>query len=115
MSIREFYSAAELAAMRLPGVAHNKRSINAYAERHQWHLRGDGKMRRRVGVGGGFEYHVSLLPSEAREALFERGKWPAVTAVVLGFECLTNLEKKAALCELAALLPAGITLRGLPS
>ena len=42
-----------------------KSSLIRYIKRHEWHLRGANRVRKRVGVvGGGFEYHLRLLPDQ---------------------------------------------------
>lgn len=72
-----FYTAAELAALGLPGLSRAKRKINERAVSERWALRTDDKgapfARPRVGRGGGMEYHVQLLPASARLELTKRG------------------------------------------
>ncbi|MBR9841183.1 MAG: transposase [Rhodobacteraceae bacterium] len=68
---QEWWSATELAAAGLPDLPGSKRKVNDMAVRENW--RGQpGKVRRRKGVGGGMEYHWTLLPTRARLALTER-------------------------------------------
>jgi putative transposase len=73
----EWFTAAELAALELPGLPADKRSLNRRAKDERWNLRADpaGQLlaRRRAGRGGGTEYHASLLPAAAQLALAERG------------------------------------------
>ena len=69
-----WWTAAELAEARLPGLPTTKRRINALAERECWQA-AEGKARRRAGRGGGWEYHWHLLPLSARTRLV-----PATTA-----------------------------------
>lgn len=70
---REWYSAAELAEMQLPGLPRTKRKVNMKAAEAGWALAvsdDDTPLARlRPGRGGGLEYHVSLLPAAARAAL----------------------------------------------
>lgn len=74
---REWFTAAELAELALPGLPADKRSINRRAREERWAMRtapdGAPLVRPRAGRGGGLEYHVSLMPGPARIALAERG------------------------------------------
>jgi len=74
---REWFTAAELADLALPGMPADKRSLNRRAREERWNLRlgsdGQALVRPRIGRGGGTEFHVSLLPPQARLALAERG------------------------------------------
>lgn len=73
----EWFSVAELAALKLPGLAQDKRSLNRCAREEAWSLRcdsmGEALARRRSGRGGGTEFHVTLLPGTARLELARRG------------------------------------------
>lgn len=74
-AVQEWFSAAELAALALPGVPGSKRGVQVLADRLGWEnsqdaLRGP-LARRRRGRGGGVEYHVSLLPELARAKLMQ--------------------------------------------
>lgn len=57
-----FLSAAEIAALELPGLPASKRGVQFAAERGNW------VSRPRSGRGGGVEYSVQSLPPEARIA-----------------------------------------------
>lgn len=74
---REWFTAAELAELDLPGLPSDKRSINRRAQAERWTIKqgADGSLlvRPRAGRGGGVEFHVSLLPGEARLELARRG------------------------------------------
>lgn len=75
---REWFTAAELASLSLSGMPGDKRSINRRAQEERWSVRYDANsgellVRPRVGRGGGVEYHISLLPPEARLDLARRG------------------------------------------
>lgn len=74
---REWFTAAELAELNLPGLPGDKRSLNRRAKDERWQQRRDANAqllaRPRAGRGGGVEFHVSLLPGLARLALAERG------------------------------------------
>lgn len=67
---REWFTAAELADMRLTGLPHDKRAMNRLANDRRWKLRSDKAgaplARPRVGRGGGTEFHISLLPGAAQ-------------------------------------------------
>ncbi|WP_052730445.1 transposase domain-containing protein [Sphingomonas sp. SRS2] len=69
----EWLSAAELAELSLPGLPRNKRQVSDLAAVERWAVRrGDYGLplaRKRVGRGGGLEYHIDLLPAPARQAL----------------------------------------------
>lgn len=68
-------SAAELAAITLPGLPGTTQRITSRAKREGW------PSRRRAGRGGGREYPTSALPAEARAALAERNAAALAPAV----------------------------------
>lgn len=72
-----WFSATELADLRLPALPATKRKINERAANECWALRVDivglPLARPRAARGGGLEYHFSLLPDAARAALIRRG------------------------------------------
>lgn len=74
---REWFTAAELADLALPGLPQDKRSLNRRAREESWALRSDPAgaplARPRIGRGGGTEFHLSLLPGSARLELARRG------------------------------------------
>lgn len=74
---QSWFTAAELAELRLSGLSGAKRKINALADEQNWVIRsgpnGEPLARRRSGRGGGYEYHISLLPAAARADLARRG------------------------------------------
>lgn len=74
---REWFTAAELADLALPGMPADKRSLNRRAREENWALRcdssGEALSRPRIGRGGGTEFHISLLPASARLELVRRG------------------------------------------
>lgn len=59
----EWFSAAELAAMKLPGLPHTARSIQRLADELGWNApEREGRIwRQRQGRGGGMEYHRAVL------------------------------------------------------
>ena len=94
-----WWTAEEIAAAGLPDMPTTKRRINAMAERQSW--RADPvHARRRKGRGGGWEYHWTLFPLNARRKLlaedapvsetFDRG------AAWAQFEQLTDRAKDIA-------------------
>ena len=70
---KEWFTAAELAMLALPGLPRNKRKLNERASLEGWALRTDpaGRplARPRAGRGGGIEYHAHVLPIAARAAM----------------------------------------------
>ncbi len=78
---QEWFSAAELAELRLPGLPSTKMGVLKQAEREGWadaecDTRGP-LARPRRGRGGGTEYHLALLPETARVQLMMRATEPA--------------------------------------
>lgn len=71
-----WFTAAQIAALRLPGLPANQRWVNERAAAEGWadRLAADGSTlsRRRAARGGGVEYHASLFPPEAQEVLAAR-------------------------------------------
>lgn len=68
--MKEWLTAAEIATAQLPSLATTKQGINALAKREGWsesHL-----CRHREGRGGGLEFHIQLLPVDARAAYLSR-------------------------------------------
>lgn len=67
---REWYTPAEIEGLKLPGMPGTLRGVNALAARLGWktrrNLAGAPLARRRKGRGGGWEYHVTVLPQEAQ-------------------------------------------------
>lgn len=65
--VQEWYGAAEIAAMRLPGLPGTKAGITMHATRAGW-------VRRQRAVRGGtrFEYHFASLPARAFDSLIGR-------------------------------------------
>lgn len=63
--MKNWLSAAEIAALDLPGLPAAKRAVTRYARARGWDAR-PSLARPRAGKGGGTEYHLDLLPTEAR-------------------------------------------------
>lgn len=93
-----FFSAQELADLRLPGLPSAKRKINERAEDEGWALKvsesGEPLARKRHGRGGGVEYHSDVLPPAARLELARRGLLAAnmPSNVVLHPEAANNAQ-----------------------
>jgi hypothetical protein len=62
--MRDWLSPQELADLALPGLPDTKQGWNELIDREGW-LQRKGKVRPRRGKGGGFEYHIDLLPPAA--------------------------------------------------
>ena len=62
--MRDWLSPQELADLALPGLPDTKQGWNELIDREGW-LERKGKVRPRRGKGGGFEYHIDLLPPAA--------------------------------------------------
>lgn len=76
--MKPWLTLAEIAALALPGLPETERGVRLLAEREAWDRRAR-LARPRAGRGGGFEYHVALLPLVARVALFAADAPPAPT------------------------------------
>jgi len=74
---KEWFTAAELEQLKLPGLPGSKRKINERAAAERWALRtGAGGVplaRPRQARGGGLEYHSDVLPAAARAAIVAMG------------------------------------------
>lgn len=64
--MKEWWTARELAAARLPGLPTTRRGVQFLAGREGW------AKRVRSGSGGGFEYPSTALPGPARDELVRR-------------------------------------------
>ncbi|MBF0168760.1 MAG: Mu transposase C-terminal domain-containing protein [Alphaproteobacteria bacterium] len=64
--MKSHYTAAELAALKLPGLPGTKQGIIDKAKRDFW------PSQARTKSGGGREYPITALPSESQNALLER-------------------------------------------
>ncbi len=74
---KNWFTAAEIADLALPGLPRTKRKVNERADKENWALRSDSAgvalARKRQGRGGGIEYHLSCLPDAAKGELVKRG------------------------------------------
>lgn len=99
---KTWLTAAEIAELRLADMPSTESAIIRLAKREGWRSR-SGKARQRAGRGGGYEYHVSLLPGAAqmemaaREKACERQAPPESAALWERYEQLTGSQKQV--CE----------------
>lgn len=77
--VQEWFTAAELAALKLPDLPATRRNIDEYADRCGWRgaayeypANPKGFWRKREGRGGGAEYRINVLPLRAQTALAQR-------------------------------------------
>lgn len=74
---KNWFTAAEIADLALPGLPRTKRKVNERADKENWKAAisaaGLPLARNRKGRGGGLEFHVSLLPSSAQAELVAKG------------------------------------------
>lgn len=113
---KDWFTAAELAELKLPGLPSVKRKINERAAAERWALRtgdrGQPLGRPRQARGGGTEYHLDVLPAAARAAIAARGVAVAATVSAepfsqahqlwRGFEAASDKVKGEARRRLAA-------------
>lgn len=69
--MKEWLTAKEIAAERLPQIPTTIRGVLDLAEREGWNADAFNA-RKRAGRGGGMEYHIRLLPTVARVAYHAR-------------------------------------------
>lgn len=106
---KEWFSPAEIVAAGAPELPGTVRTINNMAVARGW--RADpAKARRATQRGGGWEYHISVLPPGARarlvlavEPLPERKQSPASKALWARYEALSNRQKEECRRRLQAL------------
>ncbi|MFK0277413.1 transposase domain-containing protein [Ensifer sp. NPDC090286] len=65
--MKEWLTSSEIAAARLPDLPQTRQGMELMIAQFGW--RSTDKARTRAGRGGGFEYHISLLPSAAQVRL----------------------------------------------
>lgn len=72
----EWRTASEYTVLGLPDLPTTPRGFNKLAKEQGWaarqNVRGEALSRRRKGRGGGTEYHYTVLPSRAQQALVAR-------------------------------------------
>ncbi|TCT39599.1 transposase domain-containing protein [Martelella mediterranea] len=65
--MKEWFTSSELAEARLPDLPASRTGVENFGERQGW--RESRFARKRKGRGGGYEYHISLLPDAAQARL----------------------------------------------
>lgn len=60
--MKDWFTAAELAGMDLPGFPKTQRGVSKWFEQRDLNARFPRKVRQRQGRGGGVERHITLLP-----------------------------------------------------
>lgn len=71
MIAKDWLTAAELAKLGLRGFPTGKSGVLKLVDREEWQDKGVELARRREGRGGGFEFHIDILPAAARHHLAE--------------------------------------------
>lgn len=115
--MKDWFTIPELAELRLPGLPSTERGIHDTAIRKGWRT-GDlcRKLERR---GGGFEYHLSLLPSLAQAKLAQIAQRDATLAenrearralYWRRFEAMTEEHRQIALSRHSLILAAEAAL-----
>ncbi len=97
--VKEWFSAQEIAdalvRLRLTVMPQTKQGVINYIKRHDWHSFAD-LHREREARGGGFEYHISLLPDALRAALLAE-RSTEITLVETQTKKSRELAKRSAL------------------
>ena len=106
MTISEWATLSQMAAMRLPGLPTSARGMRRVAKRDGWEEadRKGRQWRLRRGRGGGMEFHSSLLPAEARIAFIMRRTPPPQLASVAAARIARENDASRALIEAAGAL-----------
>ncbi|AJY46501.1 transposase domain-containing protein [Martelella endophytica] len=123
--MKEWFTSTELAEAKLPDMPGTRRGIEQFGERQGW--RASAHVRKRAGRGGGFEYHISLLPNAAQarlkvghfEAEHKQDREAAAARKQLWakYEALSKPHKEAcerrlkALLKVREMIDAGVTAR----
>ncbi|WP_321448446.1 Mu transposase C-terminal domain-containing protein [uncultured Cohaesibacter sp.] len=71
-TMREWFTARELAELKLQGLPGSERGILGRADRADWQATSCARKRAGRKGGGGWEYHIDLLPEPARADLDKR-------------------------------------------
>lgn len=119
--MKEWFTIPELAERKLPELPKTRQGIDKLARSSGWKYI-DGKARKSDRSGGGWEYHVDLLPQSARTRLLLVHKAPAndvqdveaekKAALWARFEGLSAEHKARCERRLEALLHADGLMRG---
>ncbi|PHS48786.1 MAG: transposase [Marinobacter sp.] len=74
--MKQWFTAKELAEAKLPGEPQSEKGMIKKIQRQAW------EGQKRMGRGGGYEYHINNLPLEARKALEGQMAGELLTRVV---------------------------------
>ncbi|TCS62557.1 transposase domain-containing protein [Varunaivibrio sulfuroxidans] len=125
--MKEWFTAADLAARALPGLPATDRGVQSLAQREAWgdrkNMAGGALARKRAGRGGGVEYHYTLLPAAAQAKIMidlapEKAKKSAArdetsTAAAWAFyESLPDARKEKTIARLAIIEEVNGLYRG---
>jgi len=120
--MKQWFTLAEIVALKLPGLPVELRELYRHAERHGWRL-DVRKVQKRAASGGGLEFHYSLFPGEARAKISFMETAPTIAPTSVSkllwtrFEALTDAQRAVArkrldaILELESLRAAGISAR----
>jgi putative transposase len=92
--MKQYYTAKELADAQLPQLPGTVQGLLKLARRDCW------EAQQRLGKGGGYEYHISNLPLEARRALEARQATELLTAQRMDSRALAPIAADAHLSEI---------------
>jgi putative transposase len=121
--VKDWFTIAELKELALPDMPVSNGSFGYWAEQH----RQSDKARKRAGRGGGFEYHVSLLPQAAQlrlkimadaangtpgeNAAHKKALWDRYDALPQSHKLMCKARLKA-ISEVFELEAAGLSMTG---
>jgi putative transposase len=90
--MKDWMTAAEIAAAALPELPSTRMGVSLLAERERW-AENPAYARKREGKGGGFEYHFRLLPTLAQVEYMQRHM--AVTATTSDLVAVSDAAEAA--------------------
>ncbi|SDQ18050.1 Mu transposase C-terminal domain-containing protein [Pseudovibrio sp. Tun.PSC04-5.I4] len=94
---REWFTAKELASLNVPIIPETESAVIRFAKRADW--QSTTLARKRKGRGGGWEYHIGLLPDVARKALEARFNIERLNATVPVVQVKTPAKTKVTLAD----------------
>jgi transposase InsO family protein len=118
--MRDWFTAADILAVGSSALPTDMRALNRLIDRERWHA-DERRARPRTGRGGGFEYHLSLLPAEVQAKLIAQLKadqksqdgtrahalWDRFAR--LSSKAKSEAQNKLAIIDRVELLAAGMT------
>jgi putative transposase len=93
--MKAWLTADEIADLRLPGLPETREATSRRAQREGWSEH-RSLARARAGRGGGFEYHIELLPIEARLAYARQHMGGALEAGLAAMQAAPDVAPSAA-------------------